>query len=48
MNNYEKIKQMTVEEMAHWIRSECLGSHFNGVVLDVKSIEKWLLSEVEQ
>lgn len=47
MNYYEKIKNMTVDEMACWVRSECLSSHFNGVVLDVNSIKKWLQSEVE-
>ena len=45
--NYEKIKNMTVDEMACWVRSECISSHFNGVVLDVNSIKQWLLSEVE-
>ena len=47
MTNYERIKQMSVEEMAYWVRSECLSSHFNGVVLDVNSIKQWLLQEAE-
>lgn len=47
MNNYKKIKQMTVEKMAEWVRLECLHSHFNGIVLDVNSIKKWLLQEVK-
>ena len=45
--NYEKIKNMTVDEMAEYIRSECFNSVFDGAVLSVNSIKQWLLSEVE-
>ena len=48
MNNYEKIKSMSIDELAEYIRSECLTSCIKGVVLDKESIKQWLLAECEK
>lgn len=56
MNNFEKIKQMTVEEMAEWldkVSEECsdmCNFNFDTCRLDSDcraNIKQWLLSEVE-
>ena len=48
MNNFEKIKAMDIDEMAEYIRSECLTACIKGVVLDENSIKQWLESEVRE
>lgn len=45
--NFDKVKEMTVDEMAQWVREECLHSHFNCCVLDKDSIKRWLEEEAE-
>lgn len=47
MTNFDVIKDMTVDELAQYIRSECLTSCIKGVVLNVEEIKQWLLSESE-
>ena len=50
MNNYEKIKQMTVEEMAIYLSKSSIGEdiYINEVIPDFDYWEQWLLSEVEE
>ena len=48
MNNFEQIKQMTIDEMAEFIREEQVNSIFNGIAFSVDNIKQWLLSEVER
>lgn len=52
MNNFEKIKQMTVEEMANWVgESFEIGCEFCGYKCEgdcIKGFEQWLLQEVEE
>lgn len=57
MNNFEKVKQMTVEEMAKWldcISSECSEmctanyTHCNLQSTCQENIKQWLLAEVKQ
>lgn len=45
--NFDKVKEMTIDEMAQWVREECLYSHFNGCVLDKDSIKRWLEKEAK-
>jgi hypothetical protein len=59
MNNYEKIKQMTVEEMAVWldnVSDECSDmciASLDALIMCypsncIENIKQWLLQEVEQ
>ena len=48
MNNFERIKQYDIKQFAEYIRTECLNSHFNGVVLDIDTIISWLKQESEE
>ena len=43
--NYEKIKNMDIEEMSVYIRQEQLNSLFSGVALSAPQIKKWLETE---
>lgn len=47
MKNFEKIKNMNIDEFANYIRCECLSSNFNGVVKSVDEIKRWLESATE-
>lgn len=51
MNNYERIKNMTVDEMAYWVgESFVIGCEFCGYKCEVdciKGFKQWLLCEVE-
>ena len=54
MNNYEKIKNMTVDEIAEWLsnRAGCCFCIYeftecNEAIGCVDGIKQWLLSEVE-
>lgn len=47
MTKYELIKSMNIDELAAYIRSECLSAVINGVVLDVTSIKNWLNTKHE-
>jgi len=48
MNNFEKIKQMDINEFANYIRSECVHSLIHGVALDTNTIKEWLQQESEE
>ena len=55
MNNYKKIKQMTVEELSNWLsnRAGCCFCTYeftecNESIGCVEGIKQWLLSEVEE
>ena len=58
MNNFEKIKQMTVDEMAEWldcISEECSDMCVASYDLNIcniqfceKNIKQWLFQEVEE
>jgi hypothetical protein len=56
MTNYEKIKAMSVEEMAEWIcgifdEDECFGKYICGVTIPAyneNAIKEYLESEVEE
>ena len=54
MNNYEKIKQMSVEEMAAYLASitncgSCKAYDVEKCMKEcTKTLEEWLLSEVEE
>ena len=59
MNNYEKIKQMTVEEMAVWLDNVsdecsdmCIASLDDLIMFYpstcIENIKQWLLQEVEE
>lgn len=47
MTKYDLIKTMNIDELAYYIRSECLSAVINGVVLDVDSIKRWLNTKHE-
>ena len=57
MNNYEKIKQMTVEEMAKWLdciseecSDMCVASYDLSICNSqfcINNIKQWLLQEVK-
>lgn len=57
MTNYEKMKAMTVEEMAHKMANQCYGCgrcpaikccDINDTLSCEETYEKWLESEVEE
>ena len=53
MNNYEKIKQMTVEQMANWLCSftDCPCCDFYSPSEELGCMDRlieWLLQEVEE
>lgn len=45
MTNFDKIKSLTIDKFAQYIRSKCVHFLINGVALDVESIKEWLLKE---
>lgn len=47
MTKYDLIKSMNIDELAVYIRTECLNAVINGVVLDVVSIKRWLNTKHE-
>ena len=49
MNNFEKIKQMTVEEMAIYLSKSSIGEdiYVNEIIPDRDYWEQWLLEECE-
>ena len=46
MNNYEKIKSMSIDEMAEWFETNDLDM-IELVCSDSESIKQWLLAECE-
>ena len=52
VTNYEKIKNMTIDEMASWLRwhincDECPADEEQCILDCKKRMKQWLLSEVE-
>jgi hypothetical protein len=47
MNNYERIKQMSVDEMAEYIFSFQACSYLTNSILTEEEVMKWLLQECE-
>ena len=45
MNNYEKIKSMSVDEMAEFLKNEQEAFYFD---VDINDVKQWLLAEVEE
>ena len=48
MTNYEKIKAMSVEEMAGWLLWRVSDEMSSEIGWNVLTIQKWLESEVEE
>lgn len=49
MNNYERIKQMSVDEMAKYLSRSGIGEdiYVNEIIPDFDYWEQWLLQECE-
>lgn len=48
MNNYEKIKQMAVEEMANWLIDEWIYMRHHELCADSEKVKEWLLKEAKE